>query len=103
MAALKFFVFTLFLSLIDAHIRVESDASISDVADEVKLAGSDDLDSSILDQLQSKIHSLESHIEEKSREIKEKDQAIASKENIIKEKSGNIVSLETEIASYKAK
>lgn len=41
----------------------------------------------------------ESHIEEKSREIKEKDQAIASKEHIIKEKSGNIVSLETEIAS----
>ncbi|KAL8521595.1 hypothetical protein ACS0TY_011932 [Phlomoides rotata] len=103
MAALKLFVFTLFLSLIGAHIRVEADASISDVADEVKLAGSDDLDSSILDQLQSKIHSLESHIEEKSREIKEKDQAIASKEHIIKEKSGNIVSLETEIASLQGK
>ncbi|KAL3844346.1 hypothetical protein ACJIZ3_001749 [Penstemon smallii] len=99
MAALKLFVLTIFLALILTHIRVEADASVSDVDDEVKVPRSDGPDSAILEQLKSKIHSLESHVEEKSREIKDKDEAIAIKEKIITEKSNSILSMESEIAS----
>ncbi|KAK4389067.1 hypothetical protein Sango_2243700 [Sesamum angolense] len=101
MAALKFFVFTLLLSLILTHFRVEADGSIS-VDDEVKVVRSDGPDSSILEQLKSEIHNLESHIEEKTREIKDKDEVIAAKEKIIKAKN-SIVSLENEIASLQKK
>ncbi|KAK6158644.1 hypothetical protein DH2020_005958 [Rehmannia glutinosa] len=118
MALLKLFVFTIFLSLILAHIGVDADASISDVDDEVKVSRSDGPDSSIMEQFKSKIHSLdnaalwpslfsyvflliyeESHIKEKTREIKDKDEVIATKDKIIKEKSDSIVSLESEITS----
>ncbi|KAL0312269.1 UNVERIFIED_CONTAM: hypothetical protein Sradi_5626200 [Sesamum radiatum] len=125
MAALKFLVFTLLLSLILTHFRVEADGSIS-VDDEVKVVRSDGPDSSILEQLKSEIHTLgyfvlrkekvamtffsyivlayeESHIEEKTREIKDKDEVIAAKEKIIKEKTDSIVSLENEIASLQKK
>ncbi|KAL0324048.1 UNVERIFIED_CONTAM: hypothetical protein Scaly_2371900 [Sesamum calycinum] len=102
MAALKFFVFTLLLSLILTHFRVEADGSIS-VDDEVKVVRSDGPDSSILEQLKSEIHNLESHIEEKTREIKDKDEVIAAKEKIIKAKTDSIVSLENEIASLQKK
>ncbi|XP_011082110.1 uncharacterized protein LOC105164957 [Sesamum indicum] len=102
MAALKFFVFTLLLSLILTHFRVEADGSIS-VDDEVKVVRSDGPDSSILEQLKSEIHNLESHIEEKTREIKDKDEVIAAKEKIIKEKTDTILSLENEIASLQKK
>ncbi|KAG8375302.1 hypothetical protein BUALT_Bualt10G0086200 [Buddleja alternifolia] len=55
MAALKLFVFTVFLSLIFTNIRVNADASISDVDDEVKVVRSDGPDSAVLEQLKSKI------------------------------------------------
>ncbi|KAK4435654.1 hypothetical protein Salat_0728900 [Sesamum alatum] len=102
MAALKFFLFTLLLSLILTHFRVDADGSIS-ADDEVKVLRSDGPDSSILDQLNSKIHNLESHVEEKTREIKDKDEVIAAKEKLIKEKTDSIVSLENEIASLQKK
>ncbi|KAK6116947.1 hypothetical protein DH2020_049322 [Rehmannia glutinosa] len=108
MAALKLFVFTVFLSLALTGIRVDADASIPDVGDELI---SDGPDSAVLEQLKSKIHSLgssfsykfliseESHIEEKTREIKDKDVVVAAKEKVIKEKSDSILSLENEVAS----
>ncbi|PIN15325.1 hypothetical protein CDL12_12025 [Handroanthus impetiginosus] len=103
MAALKLLIFTVYLSLILTHVRVDADGSISDVSDEVEVPRSDGPDSSVLVQLKSKIHDLESHIEEKTREVKEKDVEIAAKEKIIKEKSDSIVSLESEIASLQKK
>ncbi|KAI3453946.1 hypothetical protein Pfo_010609 [Paulownia fortunei] len=100
MAALKVFVFTVFLSLVLTGIRVDADASFSDVDDGPR---SDGPDSAFLEQLKSKIHSLEYHIEEKTQETKDKDVVIAAKEKIIKEKSDSIVSLESEIASLQKK
>ncbi|XP_042038829.1 uncharacterized protein LOC121784695 isoform X2 [Salvia splendens] len=75
MAAFRVFLLTVFLSVILAHVGAEADASVSDVVEEVKLAGSDGPDSVVLEQLKSKIHSLESQIEEKIRELKEKEHA----------------------------
>ncbi|PIN09478.1 hypothetical protein CDL12_17939 [Handroanthus impetiginosus] len=103
MAALKLLIFTVYLSLILTHVRVDADGSISDVSDEVEVPRSDGPDSSVLVQLKSKIHDLESHIEEKTREAKEKDVEIAAKEKIIKEKSDSIASLQSEIASLQKK
>ncbi|CAA0814949.1 myosin heavy chain-related [Striga hermonthica] len=103
MAALKLFVFTVLLSLVLAHIGVGADASISDVDEEVEVPRSEGPDSSILEQLNSKIHSLESHVEKKNQEIKDKDEVIAAKERIIKEKSDSIATLENEISSLQKK
>ena len=58
MAAFRVFLLTVFLSVILAHVGAEADASVSDVVEEVKLAGSDGPDSAVLEQLKSKIHSL---------------------------------------------
>ncbi|GER39752.1 DNA repair ATPase-related family protein [Striga asiatica] len=103
MEALKLFVFTVLLSLVVAHIGVGADVSISDVDEEVEVPRSEGPDSSILEPLKSKIHSLESHVEEKIREIKDKDEVIAAKERIIKEKSDSIATLENEITSLQKK
>ncbi|KAL6533733.1 hypothetical protein OROHE_013566 [Orobanche hederae] len=103
MAALKLFLFTVFLSLILAHIGVDADASISDIDGEVKISRSDGADSSIVDQFKSKIHSLESLIKEKTQEINDKDGVITAKEKIIKEKSDSIISLESKITSLQKK
>ncbi|KAL3613833.1 hypothetical protein CASFOL_041907 [Castilleja foliolosa] len=103
MASSTLLVFTVFLSLIFAHIGVDADASIPDVYEEVKVPGSDGPDPAILEQFKSKIHSLESNIEEKAHEIKDKDEVIAAKEKIIKEKTDSIVSLESEISSLQKK
>ncbi|KAL6556524.1 hypothetical protein OROGR_005812 [Orobanche gracilis] len=103
MAALKLFLFTVFLSLIIAHIGVDVDASISDVDGEVKISRSDGPDSSIVDQFKSKIHSLESLIKEKTQEINDKDEVITVKEKIIKEKSDSVILLEGKITSLQKK
>ncbi|KAL7159657.1 hypothetical protein ABFS83_01G042800 [Erythranthe nasuta] len=97
MAPLKLFVFAVLVSLIFVHIGVAADDG------EVKVTGSDDPDSSILEQFKSKIHTLESDIEKKTREIKDKNEVIAAKEKLIKEKSDSIASLESEISSLQSK
>ncbi|KAL2544496.1 DNA repair ATPase-related [Forsythia ovata] len=101
MAALKLFIFTVFLSLILTHIR--ADAPISVVDDEVQVPRSDGSDSVLIEQLKSKIHNLESHIKEKTQEVKGKDEVIAAKEKIIKDKSKSITSLQNEIGSLRKK
>ncbi|KAL1552623.1 hypothetical protein AAHA92_13397 [Salvia divinorum] len=103
MAAFRVLLLTVFLSVILAHVGAEADASVSDVVEEVKLAGSDGPDFAVLEQLKSKIHSLESQIEEKIRALKEKDQAVAAKEKIINEKSDAVASLKSEISSLHKK
>ncbi|KAL6549717.1 hypothetical protein OROMI_020205 [Orobanche minor] len=103
MAALKLFLFTVFLSLIVAHIGVDADASISDIDGEVKISRSDGADSSIVEQFKSKIHSLESLLKEKTQEINDKDEVITVKEKIIKEKSDSVISLESKITSLQKK
>ncbi|KAL6530812.1 hypothetical protein OROGR_014672 [Orobanche gracilis] len=100
MAAMKLFVFTVFLSTVLAGVVVEADASISGVDSEPR---SDGLDLSFLEQLKSKIQSLEYRIEEKTREIKDKDVVIAAKEKLIKEKSESIMSMENENPSLQNK
>ncbi|CAI9784733.1 unnamed protein product [Fraxinus pennsylvanica] len=103
MAALKLFIFTIFLSLILAHIRADADSPISVVDDEVQVPRSDGSDSVLIEQLKSKIHNLESHVEEKAQEMKGKDEIIAAKEKIIEEKSNSITSLQNEIGSLQKK
>ncbi|CAA2960382.1 structural maintenance of chromosomes 2-1-like [Olea europaea subsp. europaea] len=103
MAALKLFIFTVFISLILTHIRADADSPFSVVDDEVQVSRSDGSDSVLIELLKSKIHTLESHIEEKAQEIKRKDEVIATKEKIIKEKSNSITSLQNEIGSLQKK
>ncbi|KAH6774314.1 hypothetical protein C2S52_002734 [Perilla frutescens var. hirtella] len=91
MAALRLFVFTLFLCL----VLTDADGSMPDADGGPRSNG--------LDQLSSKIRSLENRIEEKIREMKEKDALIDAKERTIKEQSQNIASLESEVASLREK
>ncbi|KAL3654711.1 hypothetical protein CASFOL_001446 [Castilleja foliolosa] len=98
---MKLFVFTVFLFLVLSKIGIDADVSISDVDDHQYR--SDGPDSSVLEQLKSKIHSLEYHIEEKAREINDKDVVVAAKEKLINEKSESIVALKSEIASLQKK
>lgn len=95
MAALRQFVFILFLCLVLSGNVADADGSMSDVDDGTRSNG--------LDQLSSKIRSLENLIEEKNQEIKAKDALIHANEKSIKEKSENIASLESEIASLREK
>ncbi|CAA3010777.1 structural maintenance of chromosomes 2-1-like [Olea europaea subsp. europaea] len=105
MAALKVFIFIVYLSLILTHIRVDADAdkTIFGVDDDVQVPRSDGSESVLIEQLKSKIQTLESHIEEKAQEIKGKVEVIAAKEKIIKEKSNSVTSLQNEIGSLQKK
>ncbi|XP_051119022.1 uncharacterized protein LOC127243176 [Andrographis paniculata] len=100
MVALKLFLFAVLLFPIFAGIGVDSDASIPN-GDELK--GDARVDSSLLEQLKSKIRSLERQVEEKTQELKDKDTTIADKEKIIQEKLDRIVSLEKQVEQLHVK